>query len=223
MIVLDLACGDGYLLAGLAERRQHGLSLVGVDMSEGELAKARALLGDDALLLCERAQSLSIASASVDIVLSHMALMLMDDVDQVMSEVRRVLKPGGVFSAIVGGGKPDNRIFDVWVRLLRPAMEEDGVAGMRFGDPRTRTAEGLRALCGKDFTDIRVYELEVSWDAPAQGLWDWFGYTYDVDRLSPAARDKLQASFLREIAPFANAGGLIRCTDNLRQVVAAAA
>lgn len=33
LTVLDLACGDGYLLAEFAARRQPGVSLLGVDMS----------------------------------------------------------------------------------------------------------------------------------------------------------------------------------------------
>lgn len=223
LTVLDLACGDGYLLAELAARRHPGLALVGVDMSLGELAKARDRLGGNAALLCEKAQALSIASGSVDIVLSHMALMLMDDVELVLREVRRVLKPGGVFSAVVGGGKPAGEAFDVWVRLLRPAMEADGVAGMRFGDARTRTETGWRQLLADGFADVRMHDLDVSCDASPTALWEWFSCTYDVDLLSAARREGLRVAFLKEIAPLANSEGMVQCIDRLRQVAATAA
>lgn len=48
--LLDLACGEGYLLGLLAARRQHGLMLNGVDMSAAELALARERLGTQAKL-----------------------------------------------------------------------------------------------------------------------------------------------------------------------------
>ncbi|SOE45659.1 Methyltransferase domain-containing protein [Burkholderia sp. D7] len=42
--VLDVGCGDGHLLGLLAERKQPGLRLIGVDMSQGELDAAKLLL-----------------------------------------------------------------------------------------------------------------------------------------------------------------------------------
>src|SRR5262245_7965977 len=52
--VLDLACGDGYLMERL---RARGVTdLVGVDMTEAELTSARARLGGAATLVQARAQ-----------------------------------------------------------------------------------------------------------------------------------------------------------------------
>lgn len=220
--VFDLACGDGFLLADLASRKQIGLTLTGVDMSAAELDIARIRLGDSAALVCERAQALSATTGSIDIVLSHMALMLMDDVETCIGEVRRILKSGGIFSAVLGSGLRGSEVFEIWIGLLKPAMQQDGFNPVRFGDVRTRSETGLRELFDCGFSSIEVHELDVVCDAGALDLWDWFAQTYDVDQLSSAAQDDLRTAFLSEVAPLAGADGLIPCIDRLRQLVAVA-
>jgi SAM-dependent methyltransferase len=96
--VLDLACGDGHLLALL---QPLGRPLLGVDLSAGELAAARARLGDGVALYQARAQALPLADASVAAVTCHMALMLMSEPAQVLAELARVLRPGGRLLAVL--------------------------------------------------------------------------------------------------------------------------
>src|SRR5262245_6041807 len=69
MRVMDLACGEGYLLALLAD--MGFTDLVGVDLSVEEIERARARLGGRATLLCEDAGALSLPAASVDVVTCH--------------------------------------------------------------------------------------------------------------------------------------------------------
>jgi ubiquinone/menaquinone biosynthesis C-methylase UbiE len=100
--VLDVACGDGHLLRLLSDS-SCSLQLVGVDISQGDLDIARATLSGNVRLLRERAQEMSLETGSVDIVVSHMALMLMDDIEQVLQEIRRVLVPGGAWALFSAG------------------------------------------------------------------------------------------------------------------------
>ena len=118
LAVLDLACGDGYLLAALAARSQPGLALCGVDMSRCELALARTHLPSRVALCQARSQHLSFVSASFDCVLCHLALMLMDDVEQVLREVVRVMKPGAIFAAVIGARPPPSAAFAAYVDVL---------------------------------------------------------------------------------------------------------
>src|SRR5690349_18071039 len=68
---LDLACGDGMLLDLLLGR---GVGeATGVDMSAGELAAAKARLGDRASLVDARAQELPFPDGSFDLVTCHLA------------------------------------------------------------------------------------------------------------------------------------------------------
>lgn len=221
--VLDVACGDGHLLGELAARNQPGLRLTGIDLSAGELAKARQRLGDKAELLQGRAQSLPLPDGCLDVVVSHMALMLMSDVERVVAEIRRVLKPGGRFSAVLGGRGLSGPGFDLWIGLLKAAKADDGAANMQFGDPRTRSVEGLRALFEHGFTDVEIHELEVDCGGDAAQVWDWLSHLYDVDRLSPASRERFRTRFMAGAGAAADGTGVIACKDGLRQILATAA
>ena len=127
LTVLDLACGDGHLLALLHASHPDGhLALIGVDLSAGELAAARARLGEGAALYRCKAQQLPLASGSVDGVFSHLALMLMDDADGVMRELRRVLKPGGLFLLTPDGREHLRQRYRLALRPLCSTPGPDG-------------------------------------------------------------------------------------------------
>ena len=131
LTVLDLACGDGHLLALLHASHPDGhLALIGVDLSAGELAAARARLGEGAALYRCKAQQLPLASGSVDGVFSHLALRLLGDADGVVRKVRRLLKPGGLFLLT-----PDGRehLRQRYLLALRPLCNTTGPNGdLRF-------------------------------------------------------------------------------------------
>jgi SAM-dependent methyltransferase len=97
--VLDLGCGAGFdtLLAA----RQVGPEgqVVGIDMTEAMLAKARASvealgLGNVDLRL-GYAEELPLESGAVDVVISNGVINLCPDKRAVLRELRRVLRPGG--------------------------------------------------------------------------------------------------------------------------------
>lgn len=155
LTVLDLACGDGHLLGLLAARRQPALHLTGIDMSEAELAVARAALPASVRLQQGRAQALDVPSASIDYLVSHMALMLMDDIAQVIQEIRRVLRPGGQFAAIVGRTFLLGEASDVFMRVFKPIASE-ALPPLRFGDRRAGSEAGWRELLDGSFDHIAL-------------------------------------------------------------------
>jgi SAM-dependent methyltransferase len=223
LTVLDVACGDGYLLELLAARRQPGLSLVGLDMSAHELDAARVRLGTAATLHLGRAQALPLAEGSVDVALSHLALMLMEDVERVLAELRRVLKPGGTVSFVVNGDMARGDAMEVFVGLLRPLLASEAVPPAPLGDARVRTVEGLQALLGgAGFMDLRLHPLSIQGDGEPRTVWEALRMTYDVDRLSPAALKSLEASFLQAVEPLRRADGCIPLRWGMRQVMATA-
>ncbi|HTQ80150.1 MAG TPA: class I SAM-dependent methyltransferase [Thermoanaerobaculia bacterium] len=147
--VVDLACGDGYLLELLRDRGPRDARLIGIDMSAEELAAARQRLGPgEAELLLERAQRLPLPDNSVDYLLCHMALMLMDPVEEVVREIDRVLKPGGRFSAVLGGDSPEGSAYAAFSQVLREMVTRRQAPPLSLGDPRTLSASGLRTLFG---------------------------------------------------------------------------
>ena len=227
LTVLDLACGDGHLLALLrALRSASRLALIGVDLSAGELAAARARLGENAALHRCKAQQLPFESGSVDVVFSHLALMLMDDADGVVREVRRVLKPGGLFAGVVSARPPANPALDLFIALYADAPKRPEVAGMRFGDARWRSDDGIRSLLAPAF-DPPAFEALIATRrcTPAQ-LWDWFLGMYDTDLLTPDGREDLRQRYLLALRPLCSPCGPkgdLRFEERYRQFGARAA
>ncbi len=157
--ILDLACGSGVLLEMLhAQNRQ--LSLTGVDMCPEELALAAARLPEGAAdLLRAEAQDLSgLVDASVDTVLCHWALTLMDPIEPVLREVRRVLKPGGTFAAVVDGPMHAAPGYTEVHALIYGHVQAEvpGYGEIDLGDPRVRGSDSLSDLVRKVFEDATV-------------------------------------------------------------------
>jgi ubiquinone/menaquinone biosynthesis C-methylase UbiE len=220
--VLDLACGDGHLLGLLAARQQPGLQLLGVDMSQAELAAARAALPASVWLQQGRGQALDLPSASVDYLVSHMALMLMDDIEQVMREMRRVLRHGGQFAAIVGRTFLLGEMNDVFMRVFKPIASTE-LPPLRFGDRRAGSEAGWRELLDAGFADAEFDDIDVPWMPTPGELWAALTDTYDIDRLDDDARQRLRSAFLDAAAPLQDGDGKIATGWGLRLVRARAA
>jgi SAM-dependent methyltransferase len=91
---LDLGCGDGRLTAEL-----HARSVTGADASEVALQRARERLGERvSLVRVEPDEPLPFDDGSFDLVLCAETLEHVRDVQLFLSEVRRVLRPGGTLA-----------------------------------------------------------------------------------------------------------------------------
>ncbi len=192
--VVDLGCGDGELLALLVERLPPGCRLVGVDISIAELAaaSARPELRSCHFVL-ENARDLTLPPRMVDYVLSHMSLMLMDDIDAVLRGVSRTLKRGGVFSALLGM-RP--LATDGW-RAFSEAFAQAGSAKtLELGDRRVRTAAGLRALLEPTFEQIRIREPTLDLGGTPAEVWRRMADNYMPALLDEAGRERLRSGFL---------------------------
>lgn len=89
--LLDLGCGTGTHSQALAQR----FEVIALDLAPGMLAHARALHDGPAGWLCGDAESLPLASASVDGIFSSLAVQWCDNFAAVCAELKRVLRPGG--------------------------------------------------------------------------------------------------------------------------------
>ena len=157
--VLDLACGSGPLLKILFDRNKN-LNLKGIDMCPEELALANTRLINSGVNLIEsRAQNLiAINDKSIDIVLCHWALTLMDPIAPVLDEVRRVLTPKGRFVALVDGpmsAAPGYKeVHDLIYSYVQKEIPSYGKIDL--GDPRVRGSESLSNLIKKAFPESNV-------------------------------------------------------------------
>lgn len=94
--VLDIACGEGYGSAMLAQRGAR--SVIGVDISEEAVAHARDAYGRVENLDYRRgdAARIPLADDTVDIVVSFETIEHHDKHREMLAEVRRVLRPDGL-------------------------------------------------------------------------------------------------------------------------------
>ncbi|MFE1831805.1 class I SAM-dependent methyltransferase [Streptomyces yangpuensis] len=97
--VLDAGCGAGPLTAALRDR---GAVVTGLDVSAAMLALARRRLGDGAALhRADLRDRLPFADAEFDDVIASLVLHYLEDWGPTLSELRRVLRPGGRLIASV--------------------------------------------------------------------------------------------------------------------------
>jgi ubiquinone/menaquinone biosynthesis C-methylase UbiE len=97
--ILEIACGGGQSALHLAEQ---GARVTGVDFSSAQLAHARAFAKSKKVrvrFIESNVEDLSmLADASFDIAFSAYALGFVEDIRRTFAEVRRVLRPGGLFA-----------------------------------------------------------------------------------------------------------------------------
>jgi ubiquinone/menaquinone biosynthesis C-methylase UbiE len=204
--VLDLACGSGPLLKILFDRNKN-LNLNGIDMCPEELGLAKTLLLNSGVNLIEsKAQNLTaINDNSVDIVLCHWALTLMDPIAPVLDEVRRILTSKGQFAALVDG--PMNsapgykEVHDLIYSYVQEEMPSYGKIDL--GDPRIRGSESLSNLARKAFPEAKV-TIEtnvVSMEGPVTQVAEIAaGFFYAAFVLKPDKRKSMIASLSNILA-----------------------
>ena len=157
--VLDLACGSGPLLKILFDQNKN-LNLKGIDMCPEELKLANTLLINSGVDLIEsKAQNLTaISDNSIDIVLCHWALTLMNPIAPVLNEVRRVLTSKGRFAALVDGPVDAAPGYKEVHDLIYSYVQEEtpNYGKIDLGDSRIRGSESLSNLALETFPEANV-------------------------------------------------------------------
>jgi len=125
--LLDLGCGTGFFGQAL---KRHCHQLVGLDLAEGMLRRARANTGE-VQWLCADAENLPLERDSIDQVYSSLAVQWCEDLPRLAREIARVLQPGGELALATLG--PDTlwelraawRAVDAQVHVNRFATHEE--------------------------------------------------------------------------------------------------
>jgi SAM-dependent methyltransferase len=162
--VIELGCGTAYWSAWLARRGAHP---VGVDLSEAQLATAKAMQAEHDLhfpLVHASAEAVPLPDASFDLALSEYGASLWCEPEAWIAEAARLLRPGGrlVFltnSLLVILCAPDEG--PSADRLLRPQREVRRVewAGEEGIEFHIAHSEWIALLRGAGFAIEGLHEL----------------------------------------------------------------
>ena len=139
-----------------------GVRWVGVEPNvhfHDRLRRAAARHGVEAEVLGGVAEHLPVADASVDTVVSTLVLCSVDDLDAVLAEVRRVLKPGGTFVFIEHVAAPVNSLLRRVQRIVKPAwgLIADGCR------PDRETGERIEQA---GFSDVQFERFDAAMPLP---------------------------------------------------------
>lgn len=163
--VLDAGCGTGALCAELINRKEVATA-IGVDLAEAYLTKARKLCRDDRVEFeVGDVTALRFEEASFDQVFTNLVLQFVPDTEAALSELARVLKPGGTLAATVWdsrGGLVFIRMLLDTAAVLDPAG--DALRAGMFTRPLARPGELARAWSAHGFVDLRPGEITIRTD-----------------------------------------------------------
>ncbi|MFS8145769.1 class I SAM-dependent methyltransferase [Rhizobium sp. BR 249] len=164
--VLDVGCGAGASSLDLADRVGAGGHVLGVDISEPLIDRARALAPQHsaAMFQVADASSAELPKGAFDILFSRFGVMFFDDPAAAFTHMRRALRPGGRVAFVCWRSIAEND----WVRLPMGAMKgiippmtppgPEAPGPFSFGD-QGRVA---RILTAAGFTDVAIAPFDAS-------------------------------------------------------------
>ncbi len=175
--VLDLGSGGG--IDALLAARAVGPTgkVIGLDMTPAMLAHAREAARKAGVSHVEfregRIESMPIADASIDVILSNCVINLADDKGRVFSEAARVLKPAGrlvVSDIVTGGPLPSVMRTDPeqWAGCVAGALPESEYLDL-LAEAGFTSVQAERGEVRGEFEGVPVYSLYVKATRDAEG------------------------------------------------------
>jgi ubiquinone/menaquinone biosynthesis C-methylase UbiE len=218
-VVLDLAAGSGDPALTIAERLIRG-RVIALDSSRAGLLLAstharRFGLGLKVNLVQADAHTLPLLPGCVDRVTCRCGIMFFSDTELVMSEVLRVLKPGGRAAFLVWGSF-EQPFFDATVAVVLRLVSGAQMpiqAGEMFRFSAPGSLEHVLRVAG--FRDVREEALTVPriWEGSAEELW---AYQQEIstlchplfDSIPPDSRSNVDAQVVIALSRFQSGGVL---------------
>jgi SAM-dependent methyltransferase/glycosyltransferase involved in cell wall biosynthesis len=172
--VLDLACGEGY---GSFSMSSVALSVVGVDISPEAVLHAQSKYQRDNLRFLEGScEAIPVADDSIDIVVSFETIEHHPHHEEMMLEIKRVLRPGGTlliscpdkleYSDKPGYANPYH-VKELYRSEFERLLDRHFLHRQTFNQ---RVAYGSLVLPDAGPSDFETYEIGKLQSAPAPGL-----------------------------------------------------
>jgi SAM-dependent methyltransferase len=196
--VIDIGCGSGTTVLQVAARVGPQGHVLGADIAQRSVEKARKRLAAAGLRQAEvmlaDASTHAFSPASFDLIFSRFGVMFFADPTAAFANVRKALKPGGRLALAAFRAREENRwvveptaaVRDLLPPLKMPGPEEPGQ--FAWADP----ARVHRILEGAGFQDVALAPRDP--DMILAGAGDAAGAADFAMQLGPAAQAMLNAS-----------------------------
>lgn len=172
--ILDVGCGTGLVALQAAERLRAAGSVAGIDINPGMLELARSLPGAEAVeWRVGDATALPYADASLDLVYCHHTLQFVPERGRALSEMRRVLTPGGRLAVAVWGAVETSPAYvALGAGLTRHVSKEVGraVTGAPFALSDAAHLASLIIEAGFGEADVRSLNLHTRFSTASDFL-----------------------------------------------------
>jgi ubiquinone/menaquinone biosynthesis C-methylase UbiE len=209
--VLDVASGPGILAAAALPRVSPGGRVVASDLAEAMLVESHRL-HPGILHAVADGERLPFSAGCFDRVLCGLGLMFFPDEALALSEMRRVVKPGGRVAVSVWADAAQVPLVECalgCMRRLLPAPKVARLSVFRLGDPELLSA--LLDAAGFNGVKVEPCELVCSFNT-AEDYWQAFldlagGAAGSLSRLPPDTQAQLRSGVAQELAPYACADG----------------
>lgn len=205
--VLDLCCGAGASALPAAERVGPKGRVLGLDLAENLIRRARVKATirrlDNVELRVEDLEQVELPPASFDAVLCVFGLFFLPDMEGALRRMWRWVRPGGRLAVTTWGPRlfqPADGLFWEAVRAERPDLHRQAHPRDLIADP-----EALRRL----FEEGGIPDVGIEAEAgfhPTPEPEDWWtvvmgtGYRGTVEALDPEALARVRARTLRSFA-----------------------
>jgi len=212
--VLEVGCGEGPLLRYV---RQRDVRYIGVDFSAASLTAARQQFGATAVAFVEAdAGQMPLPDASCDVVLSHMALHIMQPVEPVLCEVARVLKPNGTLHIFlpaawrIHASAESRRFHDVMdlFQQFKDVSAPTRIGTGTFGTEPSTVETFMRGFSGKAIVSFTYADL-VMHRPPTEALTP-FLWAYAFDLIRDAHKPEAVKTLLTKLITLKEGDGIVR-------------
>jgi ubiquinone/menaquinone biosynthesis C-methylase UbiE len=159
-VLLDAGCGGGQVSRAVLDERRGAFSITALDRSGTMLETARSTIGEEATLVAGRVEELPFDDASFDVALALGVLEYVVDLDTSVSELARVVRPGGV--VVVSMQNPYSP-YRVWEKAVLPQVMRLKGVSLRYDERAVGERRLVRTLraAGLEPADVAYYNFNL--------------------------------------------------------------
>lgn len=210
--VLEVACGTGISTRHLAATLPDGTEILATDLNEAMLEHAAKVNGDLSGVTYSQADALNLSfeDACFDAVVCQFGIMFFPDKAKGMSEMTRVLKPGGVLALNVWDSMEKNSAVKVVDSVIKRFFETDPPRFLEVPFGFHDVEEGRRLFMETGYSEVDINHVTeivdtIDHNLPARGFVTGNPTIIEIEQRATASVDEILiaavAALEREFGP----------------------